>query len=333
VNRQEPKNESLAQKSVAMPIPAEDPAPASQPSLVMGPSLGIEAKPWRKLAAVGGLLGVAFLWSYWPTLGAFVQTWNHVQDYSHGYLVAPLAAFFLWARRDRMPAVAAGLAWPGLVLVAISVAMRFAGAWYYLESLDGWSILPWVAGVVWLFLGRAFVWWALPSVVFLVFMVRLPFRVELALSLPLQTIATQLSCWVLQMLGQPALAEGHTIYLGEHTLEVEQACSGLRIFIGIAALAFAYVVIVRRTWWEKAVLLVSVVPIALIANATRVVATGLLYQYVSGEAAKKFSHDVAGWLMILYAAGLFALVLWYLGKLVREVEPVEISAVVRHGST
>ena len=137
---------------------------------------------------------------------------------------------------------------------------------------------------------------------------------------------------MLQMLGQPALAEGHTIHLGEHQLEVEQACSGLRIFIGIGALAFAYVVIVRRAWWEKAVLLLSVVPIALIANATRVVATGLLYQYVSGEAARKFSHDAAGWVMILFAAGLFALVLWYLGKLVREVEPVEMDGVVRRGS-
>ena len=74
--------------------------------------------------------------------------------------------------------------------------------------------------------------------------------------------------------------------MGEHPLEVEQACSGLRIFIGIGALAFAYVVIVRRAWWEKAVLLLSVVPIALIANATRVVATGLLYQYVSERPAR-----------------------------------------------
>ena len=287
---------------------------------------------------MGGLLAAVFFWSYWPTLRELVNTWNHVPDYSHGYLVAPLAVLFLWARRDRMPtaatpAAAASPAWPGLVLVAIGLAMRFVGDWYYLESLDGWSILLWVGGAIWLFLGRAFFLWSLPSVAFLWFMVRLPFRLELGLSLPLQTVATHMSCWVLQMLGQPALAEGHTIYLGQHVLEVEQACSGLRIFIGIAALAYAYVAIVRRTWWEKAVLLLSVIPIALVANVTRVVCTGLLYQYVSGEAAKKFSHDLAGWVMILYAAGLFALVLWYLGKLVREVEPVELDAVVRRGNT
>jgi exosortase len=325
VNQPEQAVENCDQGSTTSPLAAAHPSPVPQPGMVPG------TVSWPRLAAAGSLLGAAFLWSYWPTLCGLAEMWNHVQDYSHGYLVAPLAVLFLWARRDRMPAPATGLAWPGLVLVALSLAMRFAGAWYYLPFLDGWSILLWIAGVIWFFLGRAMLWWSLPSVVFLLFMVRLPFKAELALSLPLQTIATKISCWVLQLLGQPALAEGHTIYLGANTLEVEQACSGLRIFIGIGALAFAYVVIVRRTWWEKAVLLVSVVPIALIANATRVVATGLLYQYVSGEAARKFSHDAAGWVMILFAAGLFALVLWYLGKLVREVEPVEMDALVRRG--
>ena len=273
----------------------------------------------------------AFFWSYWPTLGSIVQVWDHVQDYSHGYLVPPLALFFLWARRHRMPAASAGVAWAGLVLVAISVALRAAGAWYYLDALDGWSILFWIAGIIWLFMGRSVLWWSLPSVLFLLFMFRLPFRAELSLSLPLQTISTQMSCFVLQVLGQPALAEGHTIRLGDQVLEVAQACSGLRIFMGIGALAFAYVVIVRRTWWEKAVLLLCVVPIALIANSTRVVATALLYQYVSGEAAHKFSHDAAGLVMIVYAAALFALVLWYLDRLFDEVEQVKIDAVVRCG--
>jgi exosortase len=172
-------------------------------------------------------------------------------------------------------------------------------------------------------------WWSLPSIIFLWFMVPLPYRVERWLSLPLQGAATKLSCWVLQILGQPALAEGHTILLGSYRLEVEQACSGLRIFVGILALAFAFVTIVRRTWWEKALLLASAIPIALLANSSRIVATGLLYQWVSGEAAKEFTHAAAGWVMILLAAGLFGLVLWYLYSLVREVEKVDVGAVVR----
>ncbi|MEN6450846.1 MAG: exosortase/archaeosortase family protein [Thermoguttaceae bacterium] len=283
----------------------------------------------RRQIIPAAALTALFLWSYWPTLAELVGVWSREPDYSHGFFVVPAAIYFLWARRDRLPALTPGIHWAGLLLLAVGVAMRFVGAQYYLDALDGWSIMFWLGGVVWLFYGPAVLRWCLPSIIFLWFMVRLPYRAELGLSLPLQTVATNLSCWVLQVLGQPALAEGHTIVLGDHTMEVEQACSGLRIFVGIAALAFAYIVIVRRQWWEKVLLLLSAIPIAIVANATRVVATALLFQYAEGETAKKFSHDAAGWLMIPFAAALFALVLWYVGRTWQEVERVEVGATIR----
>ena len=283
----------------------------------------------ENLVVSGAVLAAVFAWAYWPTLVELVNAWDRIPDYSHGYLVVPLAVFFLWARRDRLPEATSGLAWPGLVLLAVAVGVRVLGAHIYLDAADGWSIMFLVAGVVWLFWGRQVFWWSLPSIAFLWFMIPLPYRVERFLSWPLQTVATKLSCVVLQCLGQPAFDEGHTILLGSNTLEVAEACSGLRIFVGIFALAFAYIIVVRRTWWERGLLLVAVVPVALIANSTRIVVTGLLYQWASGEAAQKFSHDVAGKVMIPYAAALFALVLWYMGKLMREVEPVRVGAVIR----
>ncbi|MBN2474400.1 MAG: exosortase/archaeosortase family protein [Pirellulales bacterium] len=277
----------------------------------------------------GAILVGVFAWAYWPTLVEFARTWVREPDYSHGFLVLPLALFFLWARRDRFPGLADRLAWPGVALILLSLGMRIFSAWVYVDAVDGWSLLVWTAGVVWLFGGARVLWWSLPSIAFLWFMVPLPWRLERMASLPLQRVATKLSCWTLQSLGQPALAEGNTILLGEHRLEVEQACSGLAIFLGVIALAFAYVILVRRPWWERALLLISVVPISLIANATRIVVTGLLYQTVSGDAGYKFSHDIAGLVMIPYAAGLFALVLWYLGKLMREVQVADVSDVLR----
>lgn len=284
-----------------------------------------------RLAIAGVILTTVFFWAYWTTLESLVGAWNREPDYSHGFLVAPLAFFFLWTRRDRFPGITDRLAWPGLALIVLSVGMRVVASRYYLEAIDGWSIMVWAGGVAWLLGGWRVFRWSLPAVAFLWFMVPLPFRLERALSLPLQSVATKLSCWGLQILGQPAVAEGHTILLGDYPLEIERACSGLRIFVGIVALAFAYVVVVRRTWWEKAILLASVIPIALVANATRIVATGLFYQWVSADAAKSFTHDAAGWVMILFAAGLFALVLWYLSRLVREVEVLEVGTMLRRG--
>jgi exosortase len=293
----------------------------------MAPSLAGKSD-YVKIFAAAALL-VGGVWSYWPTVAGLVGKWNSQPDYSHGYFVIPLALYFLWARRDRFPGAADGIAWAGMILMAASIAMRMFSARYYMMAIDGWSIMLWVGGMVWLLWGRKVFWWSLPSIAFLWFMIPLPYRVERWLSLPLQRVATKLSCWTLQLLGQPALGQGNTIHLGEHQLEVEQACSGLRIFVGIVALAFAYIIITRRPWWEKALLLVSVIPIALVANATRIVGMGLLYQLVSSEAGQHFSHDISGLVMIPFAAGLFALVLWYLGHLVQEVEQVDVKATIR----
>jgi exosortase len=216
--------------------------------------------------------------------------------------------------------------------MSLSVIVRWLGLRYSFDSLDGYSLILWIAGVVLLLLGRAYFRWALPSIAFLLFMVPLPFRIEQLLSVPLQRVATQLSCFLLQCLGQPAFHEGTTILLGPHQLFVEQACSGLRMFVGAFALAFAFLVVTRRELWEQALLLVSVVPISLLANSLRIAATGLLYQYVADEqVVQKWSHDLAGLFMIPLAAAMFAGVLWYLTRLVRTVETVKMDELVQRG--
>jgi exosortase len=281
---------------------------------------------WIAVAAV--VLAGAFGWAYWRTLGGLVHKWNTVPDYSHGYFVVPAAIFILWARRDMCPGKSDRLAWAGLGLVAVSVAARILGARYYVDAVDGWSILLWVGGAVWFLFGWPVFRWCLPAVAFLWFMVPLPFRLEHALSRPLQQAATRISCWIFQCLGQPALAEGTTIYLSDRELQVSQACAGLRIFVGIVALAFIFVVLVRRTWWERALLALCVLPVALAANVTRIVVTGILFQWMD-ESAHVAIHDWAGYVMVPYAAALFALAAWYLSKLVQTVEIVDAGDMAR----
>jgi exosortase len=272
---------------------------------------------------------VAFFWSYWPTLKYLVESWDHIPDYSHGYLVVPLALVFLWIRRKEFPGFAPRLSWGGLSLILLSVVLRYGGAKYFLGGVDGWSIPIWCAGAVWFLGGWRMLWWSSPAIAFLFFMIPLPFGVERMLSLPLQRIAAILSTWTLQFLGQPAIAEGNTIWVNNINLEIEQACSGLRIFMGILALAYAYLILVRRSRWERIFLILSVIPVALAANCARIVTTAFLYQYVSDAAAKRFSHDFAGWAMIPLAAFLFALVLWYVGSLFREEEELDMKTIVQ----
>jgi len=267
-------------------------------------------------------LAALFFWSYRPVLSDLWQTWGREADYSHGYLVGPLALTFLWLRRAACPTPEGRLSLCGLFLLGLSAAVRVAGALWYIEALQGWSMLLWFAGAVWLLGGLAMLRFCAPAIGFLAFMIPLPFRVEGMLSLPLQRTATQLSCWMLQCLGQPAIAEGNVVLINDTRLMVAEACSGLRIFMSILALAYAYCALIDKPWWTKASLAASVLPIALLTNSIRIAATGLMHEFVSSRAAHVFSHDLAGWLMLPLAAFLMYVVVRYLTLLIVQVETV-----------
>jgi exosortase len=274
------------------------------------------------------LLGVTFVWTYWPTLLRLANAWNVEPDYSHGYFVIPLALFFLWVRRDRMPEIT-GVCWSGLLLVALGLGLHLYGSLYYLEPMNGWSMTVWLAGAALLLGGRRFCMWCLPSILFLLFMVPLPYGVESAFRQPLQRVATEVSCWTLQSLGLPALAAGNVITIDDTEFEVARACSGLRIFVSIVALAFAYAVIVRRPWWTKVLIFLSALPIAIVANAVRVTMVGIGFGLVSTPKGHALVHDVAGWLVIPLAAALMGAFIWYLGRLIVQVRPLTSREMLR----
>jgi exosortase len=259
-----------------------------------------------------------------------LKAWDKEPDYSHGYLVLPLALYALWTRKDTMPEITSNLHWAGLGLIGASCLMRWIGARFFLGAIDGWSILLWVAGAVWLLGGWRLLKWALPGVVFLWFMIPMPHQLEHMFRDPLQRVATKASTVALQCLGQPALAEGNIVRMGEEELLIADACSGLRICVAIAGLACAYSMIVRPVWWERVVLVVAVLPIAIISNVARIVITGLIYQVTTNHDMRERWHDYAGFFMIPFAAALFAFLLWYLSKLIREVEPDAMTAGYRH---
>jgi len=286
----------------------------------------------RGLSGKMGLLLVAltaaFVWTYWPTLRELAHIWNVEPDYSHGYLVAPLAVCFLWLRRAQMPQPQ-GPAWPGAVVIAAALTLHIFGSLYFLEPLGGWSISLWLTGAVWLMGGGKFARWCLPATLFLLFMVPLPYSVENLFRQPLQRVATEMSCWVLQSLGMPALAMGNVIVVNDVELEVAQACSGLRIFTSIFALAFAYAAVMRKPWWMNSMIFLSALPIAVVANVMRVCLIAVTYPYTTTTASRHLMHDLAGWLVIPCAAALMGMFIWYLGKLIVQDRPASARELLR----
>jgi exosortase len=253
-------------------------------------------------AAVAALL--VLFWVFWPTLAIMADRWSGDPRYSHGYLVPLFSLYLLWWRRASLDIAACKPDWLGLGLLLAGLAMRFSGTYFYFEWLRAGAILPCVAGLVMLVGGRPALRWSWPAILFLIFMVPLPFRVEVALAHPLQRIATQASAFALQTLGFVAIPSGNTIRMGPVRLGVVEACSGLSMLVIFFALSTAVAILIRRPLYERIAVFLSAAPIALFANIARITVTGVLHKTVGPEIADRVFHDLAGWLMMPLALGM-----------------------------
>ena len=252
--------------------------------------------------AIAAVLGVGLLWSVWPVLAQMNQRWAHDPRYSHGYLVPLFSLALLWLRDVLAAGPVRANGW-GSLLLAVGAVLQLTGARYYLPWIESISILPYLAGLTVLAGGWRALRWAAPAIGFLFFMVPLPYRLEMGLGYPLQRVATLASNYALQTLGLPAVAEGNVIHIDEVKIGVVEACNGLGMLFTFFAFAVGTALIVRKGLLDKALIVLSAVPIALAANVTRITVTGLLHMTAGSEFAEHVYHDLAGWLMMPLAVG------------------------------
>lgn len=172
-------------------------------------------------------------------------------------------------------------------------------------AFERYALVLTLAGAVLLVAGWQVFRRVLWILLFLLLMVPLPGRAHELISLPLQKIATTGSAFLLEAFGTPISQQGNVIVLkGDMSLAVAEACIGLRMLVAfvIAAAFIAY--LVKRPRWQKAVLLVSSIPVAVICNVIRIFVTALLMLYVGSEVGQKFFHDIGGFVMIAIAVSL-----------------------------
>jgi len=280
------------------------------------------SRPWQ--LAVGGVL-VAIAFAFHGALYELGRLWLTNADYSHGFLVVAFVAYLLWKRRDRFPATIAR--WPDPWGVPFFVV---AGVVYVLadkfniarEWLQAFAVMLALAGVVVMFCGR---WkglrWAWPAFLFLPMTFPLPYLVEQTVSLELREIATQGANFAFQTFGLPSYTEGNLIVIGETRLAVAEACSGLSMLLVFVALSTAVVFLYQsRPLLDRMFVLAAAVPIAVLCNIIRIVATGLIYHAGWTELGDAIVHDLFGWMMMPLALGFMWGVLKVLDWL---VEPVD----------
>jgi exosortase len=280
--------------------------------------------PFAAWATIGLLIGL-LVYGYGPGLLVAAGTWRSPQ-YSHGWLVPLFAVAVLAWRRTGVPPVTTPEQLAGLATIATSLAVRLVAAWYRIVTIDMYTLVPALLGVVLLAGGVRMLRWAGPPVAFLIFMYPLPDEATRYLLGPLQTLATITSTYLLQTLGFEAFREGNQIVLGDSRLGVVDACSGLRMLTIFVALAVGWVLIDLTVWWERIAIVVSAVPIALAVNVVRITVTGMMVT-VDEQLAERVFHDWAGYVMMPLAVALLVVVRRLLAAVVIEEMPAPVPVI------
>jgi exosortase len=238
---------------------------------------------------------------YSGILAQLASNWWSDPNYSHGFLVPAFSAFVLWRNRRNLADLPRKPSWFGFVVIAGALLVLIAGVLGAELFLSRSSLLFLSAGLVIYFLG----WNHFRAVLFpwgiLFLMIPLPVIVFNLIVLPLQFLASQLATWLLANVGVPVLRAGNIIQLPSITLEVAEACSGIRSLMSLVALATFYGYLFESRVLRRIVLIIAAVPIAVAANALRIAGTGLLAEYWSPEKAEGFLHLLSGWVMFLLA--------------------------------
>lgn len=276
-----------------------------------------------RLFAIGAA-SLIFVLAYFPNLCDLIKVWSEDPNYTHGYLVIPIALFILWQQLSspvsKISSGAVPAPWWGWVFLTVVLVLRTVMYERGSEWLENSTIILAIGALTWSFGSWPLLSRVWPAIAYLVFMLPLPPIVNELLALPLQSLAASSSAFLLQLTGIWVIREGNVINLstarGMERLDVALACNGLRMLMTMAATVMAAVILLPIPNWKRIVLLLSIVPIALVSNMARIVATGWCYFLFEGPTAKHLAHDWAGLMMMPLALAVVALELGVLSWLV-----------------
>ena len=253
-------------------------------------------------------LALSLAWLYAAALKGLAIEWVSSADASYGIVLVVVASAVLWRRRAAFARArnARASAWPGLAVLLCGLGAYLVGQLGADVFLTRISFVVAVTGAIWFVAGGAAVRVLAAPLVFLLMAIPLPALVVNTITLPLQLVASRIGETTLSAASVPVFRDGNLLELPSTTLEVAEACSGLRSMVSLAAIG-GLLAWTERRWSRRVLLVAASVPIAIIMNGLRIAATGLACETISPRAATGFWHDFSGWMTFLLSVGVLVL--------------------------
>jgi exosortase D (VPLPA-CTERM-specific) len=265
--------------------------------------------PWQS-AGVLALAAVAILVvAFWDSIVWMTKSWD-VAEYSHCWLIAPIALFLVANRGRELQGVVWKQSWLGVALVVLGFLMLVLGELSAIYTIGQYGFVIAVWGVALALLGGPAVRGIWPALAYLIFLVPLPDFVEVKLSADLQLISSKLGVGVIRIAGLPVYLEGNVIDLGNYQLAVAEACNGLRYLFPLMSFGFLCAVLFQAPWWQRTIIFLSSIPITVLMNSFRIGVIGILVNYLGIEHAEGFIHYFEGWVVFMMCVGILFLEMW-----------------------
>jgi exosortase len=259
------------------------------------------------------VIGCLLLWMYFPILGRLASQWWSDPNFSHGFFVPLFSVLVIWQERSQLAGILLEPSWWGMLVLVAGLCILVLGQMGAEIFLSRASLLVVLAGLIVLFLGWNFFRAVLFPWAFLFLMIPIPAIVFNQITFPLQILASKVASTTLPWMGVPVLREGNVINLPSMSLEVAEACSGIRSLMSLTTLAIIYGYLMERNNKVRVTLAIASIPIAVAANSFRIVGTGLLVQYWDPAKAQGFFHEFSGWLIFVISL----VMLYFLHRLIR----------------
>ena len=256
---------------------------------------------------LASLLIGSFVLAYFPVWERLVLTWHGSDQYSHGFFIIPITLYIIRQKKDVLGKTPIRPSWWGMALVIFSLLLYLLAHFAEIITVASFSMVLLLAGVIIYLYGFLIFKELLFPLVFLLFMIPIPAQIYSSLTIPLQLFVSKVSVWLASTIGIPIYREGNVIHLPDRTMQVVQACSGLRSMVSLLMLSAILGYFTLKSNFLRFALFLSGIPAAIFVNIIRVSLMVFAFYYFNYDLTKDSVHTVFGIIIFFIALIIIAL--------------------------